>query len=174
LNPPLVLSANFLFVKLNGNLYVTEELDIISIDIIIRGIATVRFESFPLPLPVPFTVQAQMIFDTPMTLLDFPLKIGKIWGTSPCTIKIDVTMQTFFGLIKIPFQHEMELGAMDGICTDLESVSVTAGTFEAYKISFFDMITIHYAPGVNNIIRLEGAYEDMISVYGELKETNYE
>ncbi len=55
----------------------------------------------------------------------------------------------------------------------LESRTVEAGTFDAYGIEVFDMLTYWYAPDVGNIIEISFEMEDSISLHAEMTSTNY-
>ena len=67
----------------------------------------------------------------------------------------------------------MELGALNAVCEGKETVTVQAGTFEAYRVSYLDILTLYYAPEVATIIELSAAYDD-IEVHAELKDTTYQ
>lgn len=171
--PPLDFTGNLLFVIVQGVIDMDRDFGIEGIDITVRGVATVRFETAPIPLPVPFKVEINVAFDSPFYLIDFPLYTGKEWDTPPSSVAIEGAASALFGMIKMPIQYEIELGALNGKCIGTEIVNVEAGNYEAYEISYLDMIKIYFSPDTANIIKISGSYEEN-SIYGELKSTNYE
>ena len=165
------VSGKLLLSRLHGNLYLKPNFEIGNAEIIVRGIALITIES--LPIPIPFKIEANVKLKPSLALIDFPLYIGKEWDTVPLNIEMDAVASSLFGIIKIPFQYNTSIGAIKGRCTSKKIINVPAGTYEAYKIEFFDFIELYYAPEVANVIKLSASYEEN-SVNAELKGTNYE
>ena len=171
--PPMDFTGNLLFVWADGTVAMDSNFGIQSVAVGVYGIATITFEGFPLPLPVPFKATGTVAFDRPFYPIAFPLVEGKEWHTPACTLSMEITASTLFGMLKIPISYEMELGALNAVCEGKETVTVQAGTFEAYRVSYLDMLTLYYAPEVATIIELSAAYDD-IEVHAELKDTTYQ
>jgi hypothetical protein len=53
-------------------------------------------------------------------------------------------------------------------CVDEQEVTVEAGTYNAYEIYVPPLINYHYAPAVNNIIKISVEMEEFSTPYGEL------
>ena len=53
-------------------------------------------------------------------------------------------------------------------CIDEQEVTVEAGTYNAYEIYVPPLINYHYAPAVNNIIKISVEMEEFSTPYGEL------
>ncbi len=91
------------------------------------------------------------LFFPPLELYDFPLKIYDLWEIS-CN-----SLSSGSFIVEDLIQEEFsESGWLDQTmqCTGKESVSVPAGDFESYKITY-SSDTIWYSPEVGNIVKSE-------------------
>jgi len=170
--PPLQLTGKFLLTKINGELTVTKEFAIDGIEVEVRGLTIIKLEIIPIPLPIPFKVTASITFSGPYTLIDFPLK-EKIWNLPLTNVSIDALATALFGIVKVPLQINIPLGSMEVVCSGKQSISTPAGSFEAYKMSIYDIIELYYSPDIANFVKASVKYEG-IDIEAELVDVNYE
>ncbi|RLF43156.1 MAG: hypothetical protein DRN29_10495, partial [Thermoplasmata archaeon] len=172
--PPLYISGKFLLMRANGEMKCKKSnFGIKNVDVNLRGIAAARIDPIPIPLPIPFTASITLTFDPAFAPIDFPLKVGKEWNIPPSHVSMDASASLLFGIIRKSFQNELSLGAITTACNGRKNVTVEAGTYDAYEISSMDIVDFYYSPEVSNVIELSAEYEDMFSIHGELKSTNY-
>ena len=169
--PPMVLSGKFFFTKVKGRIMATKDLSLESMKASVTGIAMVRMESFSIPLPIPFKFTAIVDFSQPYAIFEFPLE-EKTWSMPIVDINMDATASLLFGIINMPFQYNISLGALDAQCSAKQSITTKAGTFGAYKISIYDMLDFYFSPEIANIVKADFNYEG-ISMEAELVEVNY-
>ena len=94
--------------------------------------------------------------------------------------EMDITLQTnfggIFGLIKIPikFTTHYSWTPLAFTCLNMESVTVTAGTYDAWKIQSLigDYFEYYYAPAVGNLIKID-VNMPRGGIHGELIDSNY-
>jgi len=170
--PPMMLSGKFFFTKVSGRIMATKDLSLESIKANVAGIAVVRMESFSIPLPVPFKITATIDFSEPYALFEFPLE-KKTWNMPIVDIEMDAAASLLFGIINMPFQYNISLGALEAQCSAKQSITTKAGTFEAYKISIYDMLDFYFSPEIANIVKADFNYEG-ITMEAELVEVDYE
>ena len=91
------------------------------------------------------------LFFPPLELYDFPLKLYDQWEISSNILSSGSFI--IEGLIEEEFS-ESEMFDEIIQCTDKESVSVPAGDFESYKITY-SSDTFWYSPEVGNIVKSE-------------------
>lgn len=60
------------------------------------------------------------------------------------------------------------IGAIDAKCIGKKNISVEAGNFETYEISYLDIAKIYYSNSIYNIVKFLIEYEKN-KVEGELK-----
>ena len=172
--PPLDISGKFLLTRANGEIKCKKSnFGIENIDVNLRGIVAARIDPIPIPLPIPFTASITLTFDPAFAPVDFPIKVGKEWNIPPSHVSMDASASLLFGIIRKSFQNELSLGAITTACNGRKNVTVEAGTYDAYEISSMDIVDFYYSPEVSNVIELSAEYEDMFSIHGELKSTNY-
>ncbi len=169
--PPFQLTGRFLLTKIRGEMSISKEFAIEGIEANLVGIAVIRFESFPLPIPVPFKVTATVSFSQPYTLLNFPLE-QKTWNLPLANISVNALATALFGIIKIPFETNVPLGSMEVVCEGKQSISTPAGTFEAYKMSIYDILELYYSPDIANFVKASMKYEG-INVEAQLVDVSY-
>jgi hypothetical protein len=130
--------------------------------------------TFPLPIPFKFIAESDMSDDFP--LFDFPLSTDKLWNMPQLDVTIHANAGGIFGIIQTPITFETQYNWMLWAfhCHEKQSVTVPAGTFNAYRISslFGSYFDYYYAPEVGNLIKLDAQLQ-----YGqaaaELKSYNY-
>lgn len=166
------IEGKLLFAILNGNMEISKNFSIEKINLNSCGLMLAKTTYFDFPIPIPFRIVASIELEPSFKLIDFPLEVGKAWSTSLSKATLNGYVTPLFGIIKMPFEFEIMLATMEGNCINRKTINVEAGSFEAYEISFYDLIKIYYSPDVANIIKLEVDYEGM-TINAELKETNY-
>lgn len=139
----------------------------------LKGIVLVSLNKIPIPIPIPFRVTVEADFTTAYPVLDFPFSVGKEGYYPPTEILIEASIGGYFGIIKQSFDYDVDLGAIPYEILGEEEITVEAGTFNAYHISSYIM-DYYFAPAVGNIIKMSAEIEDLLTVQGELKATNYE
>lgn len=173
LTSPLSAQARLLLVFADGSLEVDEMLRVSGAQVRIRGLMTVSFDELPVPLPVPFIVQATASLDSPLHLLPPSLEAGETWHTPRTTVRVSGEASTLLGLLRYPFSFTLSLGAVPVVCHGLETVNVEAGSFQAHRLSYLDMLDLYYAPSVATVVKADGSYDDS-RVSGELTDVEYE
>jgi len=168
---PLACTGQILWSSATGSVQVDKEFGFTAAEITIRVLATVRFPELLLPIPVPVTLKGVVSFTDPWRVLGFPLTDGKEWSTSLSSVSLQGSVSTLLGLISQPIFYSLELPALSATCQGLETVNVDAGTYEAYHVSYLDLIDIWYAPAIANIVKITASYGDS-SLAGELTDTS--
>ena len=163
--------------NLKGNVVFTKsDLALRDISAEIKGISAAKISPIPIPLPIPFKATITGDLSTDFPLFDFPLYVPKFWDLPTMNIEMKVNFGGIFGFISIPITMTVQYQwtPLAFHCKDQGSVSVEAGTFNAYEISstFFDLFDYFYAPAAGNLVKLD-ANMDNGEVHGELKSTNY-
>ena len=172
LQPPLQFTGNLFFITLNGNIKMDENFGFEEANIEAKGLITVKFETFPIPIPIPVKSDINIKFTPTLHLIDFPLETKKTWNSEICNVEINGMASALFGLIKYPIEYKLYLGSLEGSCNGKEKINVEGGQYEAYKISYYDFLTLYYAPSIANIVKVEANINDN-ELQGELRETNY-
>jgi len=134
-------------------------------------------------VPVTIDIDLKVNFDPPITLIDFPLYVGKNWETNPSMVHI-------FGFISLPglknipgipedvpdvFPIEQtRYNEMSEVsCTDFKNISVPGvGKYEAYKIESVNK-TNYYSPILGNFLEVVSPTNDYTTVEFNLRSTNY-
>lgn len=168
---PVACSGKVLWSAVTGSLAIDEEFGFTGADLTIRALATITFPELPLPVPVPVTVTGDISFTQPWRILGFPHAEGKEWSTSLSTVQLEGSASTLLGLVSQPLSYRLELPALPATCHGMETVNVDAGSFEAYHLSYLDLVDLWYAPEVSTIVKITGSYEDT-SVAGELTDSS--
>jgi len=162
------VSGTFRDTTAEGNMVIKQsDLGIKSIDVTIEG--RILVELIPVPILIDFTAT----FDPAFSTLVFPLTIGKQWSIPHSDVTIQGSL-SLLGVIEIPLDSTDWVGGGNAECISSESITVEAGTYEAYKIhSTLDISEQYYAQAAGNIIKElgEGYYLDSIDI--ELKSTTY-
>jgi len=171
--PPLNLTGKFLFSRMKGSIYITKDFSIEEFDAKISGLAIIRLQNFFIPIPVPFKVDIKTDFSNSYAVIEFPLEEGKTWNMPIVDINIDAVASAFFGIMNIPIEQSISLGAIEANCLGKENVATKAGTFEAYKISIYDILQFYYSYEIANIVKATVEYEG-INIEAELVEVDYE
>lgn len=163
--------------KLTGSLVFTKsDLELHDISIELKGISSAKIDPLPFSLPIPFklTMNGDLSVDFP--LFDFPLSANKFWNLPNVVINMAASVGGIFGLIKIPITLGVEYSFLPLAfhCVGQESVTVPAGTYNAYKIKsfLFDYFQYYYAPAAGNIVKIDATLFSG-EVHGELIDTTY-
>jgi hypothetical protein len=134
-------------------------------------------------VPVTIDIELNVTFNPPITLIDFPLYVGKEWLTNPSVVHI-------FGVINLPGLKnipgipedvpdnfpidETIFNEMSNVsCTDLENITVAGlGKYETYKIESVNK-TNYYSPVLGNFVEIVSPPNDYTRVSFYLQSTNY-
>ena len=162
--------------RLTGNIVFSKsDLEIEDIYAEIKGITMAKISPIPIPLPIPFKLVIDGDLSTAFPILDFPLSTLKTWALPDINVEMKAQMGGIFGLIKIPvtFQTHYSWMPLAFWCWSKESITVEAGTFDAWEISsiiggFFEY---HYAPSIGNLVKIDITMPNG-NINGELKSTN--
>ncbi len=154
--------------------FTKSDLEIEDISAEIKGITMATISPIPIPLPIPFKLTLDGDLSTVFPIFDFPLHALKPWALPDIDIEMNVQFGGIFGLIKIPvtFPTHYSWTPLAFWCWSKESITVEAGTFDAWEISsiiggFFEY---YYAPSVGNLVKIDIAMPNG-NVHGELKST---
>ena len=162
--------------RITGTITFTKsDLEIEDVYAEIKGITMAKISPIPIPLPIPFKLTLNGDLSTVFPIFDFPLSTLKTWSLPDIDIEMNVQMGGIFGLIKIPvtFQTHYSWTPLAFWCWSKESITVEAGSFDAWKISsiiggFFEY---YYAPSVGNLVKIDATIPNG-NIHGELKSTN--
>jgi len=124
-------------------------------------------------IPGTFIIDITLSFTPAYGSINWPLNVGKQWNipVSYMQGKLDLIYagQQIFDDLDIP----NVLGGQPVKCTSIESKTVTAGTFDAYKIEgVYEEIEIYYASTAGNIINVHAVSDDY-SLDMDLKSFTY-
>ena len=109
----------------------------------------------------PFTMDINVDITPSFNAIDFPLKPGKQWTTPAC----NVTGTAEVSLLENPIYIDDLIGGNTAECTGVETVTIDAGTYEAFVIlSDGDVSTLYYAEDAGNVIRAYGDEEKSIDI----------
>jgi hypothetical protein len=165
-------------IKIKGTIVLTKaHLEIVDFDAEIKGIANVQIQPIPFKLPLPIKITADADLSTLFPLFNFPLHILKFWNMPEMDLAMHTTFGGMFGIIKIPisfYTHYAWTPLAFSILTNKESITVPAGTFDAWRVQSIigDYFEYLYAPEVGNIIKIE-VNMPRGGIKGELIDTNY-
>ena len=191
--------------KINWDINTDELLDSLDLDI---GKALIKLL---LPDAIPITINLEVDFESPYTLLDFPLDPGKTWVLQGTTVTLDGKITSkyldllnlvnnigkIFGINLVPpefakylpqidisdfmadndMENEFEIAEQEKIMRkppyavgDMKSVSVPAGTYNAYDILIVQGVgNIYYSPDVENVVKIQGNLKDFIPIVENIK-----
>jgi hypothetical protein len=187
----MTLGGSLYFTRLSGVLNVLKDNLTASREfIVINSIALLTDHPIPIPLPLPIPLKITIEVDhpTPRPFIGFPLfdgKVGLISGVEiNANIKVESIVLVILNLINPEIPSEIVIDQTLGLPdllydAALEEISVTAGTYDAYKLNFFEGLlgSLHYAPVAGNLIKAQAELDVSGSLYlkfeGELKSTNY-
>jgi len=173
----LVGNMGNILTRMVGTLVFTKsDLQLKDITAEIKGITLAKISPLPIALPIPFKATIDGDLSTDFPLFNFPLSSNKFWDLPNIDIVMKMDIGGIFGLIKIPinFTTGYYWTPLAFHCKNKQSISVEAGTFDAWEIesTFFDLFRYYYAPEVGNIIKIDATMPNG-DVHGELKSTNY-
>jgi len=115
-----------------------------------------------------FTLDLDLTFSPAYNPIIFPISVGKKWRIPTA----DVSGKADISLLDNPIYIDELVGGDNAECTGMESKSVDAGTFNAYKIvSDSDVTEFYYSEEAGNIIQAYGAEDGIIDYV--LKSTSY-
>ncbi|UCB58902.1 MAG: hypothetical protein JSV67_00995 [Thermoplasmatales archaeon] len=125
----------------------------------------IAFAGIPLKT---FTMDIDVTFNPSYSAITFPLSVGKKW-TVPIS---DITGTADISLLNNPVLIDDIVGGDYCECTGIETLTVPAGTYEAYKIlSDEDVTERYYSTEVGNYIKAYGDVGNTVDII--LKSTNY-
>lgn len=162
--------------RLHGSIVFTKSnLQIRDITGVLRGITMAQIDPLPIAIPVPFKAEIDGDLSNDFPLFNFPLSTNKFWEMPSMTIQMKMNIGGIFGLIKIPITFVTQYGwtPLAFHCRNKQSVTVQAGTFEAWEIqsTFFNLFRYYYAPSVGNIVKVDASLTNG-EVSAELISTN--
>lgn len=188
----IILKGNLFFTKVSGNLYIRKnDLAYDKLQIIIKGIALLVQHplQFNIPIPLPLTITINVKQNNPRPFIDFPLFDGKQGLINETIISADIKIESivlqilsfFFESIPygIYYKDTYNIPVFNYFAKN-ENISVIAGAFNAYNISFAWNLfgSVYYAPLVGNIIKIESIIEVpdefLVLCIGELKDYYYQ
>ncbi|MGC9307637.1 MAG: C1 family peptidase [Thermoplasmatota archaeon] len=172
LTSPIACTGKILWSSIRGTVEMNQEFGFTDADVTVRALATVQFPELPLPIPVPVTLKGNISFTDPWKILEFPLEEEKEWSTSLASVSLEGSASTLLGLISQPFSYSLTLPAIPATCHGMETVNVDAGAFDAYHVSYLNLVDIWYAPAVSNIVKITAAYEES-NLAGELSDSSH-
>ena len=147
--------------KITGTLVLTKtNLEIVDFDAEIKGLANVQIHPLPFKLPLPIKITADAGLSTAFPLFNFPLHLLKFWNLPDIDIEMATTFGGMFGLIKFPITFYTSYAWTPlafSILENKQSVTVPAGTYDAWKIAstIGDYFVYYYAPAVGNLIKID-------------------
>jgi len=163
--------------RLDGTLVFTKsDLNLHDVNVEIKGITMLQISPLPLAFPFPFKATVDGDLSTDFPLFKFPLSSNKFWELPNMDIVMNMKIGGFFGFLQLPVT--LTTGyywtPLAFHCKNKESISVEAGTYDAWEIesTFFDLFQYYYAPEVGNIIKIDATMPNG-EVHGELTSTNY-
>lgn len=185
----LLLGGKFLFSKMSGSMQLRKsDLATISGELIIKSITLLNQNPLKIPLPIPLTIKVSIAHDSSRPFIDFPLYDQKLGTISEATPNIDIKVESIvlkilhIFIADIPSEIISHTGllvpSIPYIATQ-ESISVKAGTFNAYNIRLgLGLIGyLYYAPEVKNIVKLnigiDLLYQYSMMFNAELINSNY-
>ncbi len=163
------------FNKANGNILLRKsDLGVKEIETTVRGIVLLQVDPIPISIPIPFKADVQIEFENAYTFLHLPMYVGKEGNFPNTKVSIDASLGGIFGIIKKSFDYELEIGAVPYICTSEKQITVDAGTFDSYEISYPGILTYYYSPEAGTVIKVLGEMEGFFEIDAELSSTNYD
>jgi len=162
---------------MNGYLITDKDFSIKNASLYIDGTLKVSI------VPVTIDIDLKVTCNPPITLIDFPLYVGKNWVTNPSWVHI-------FGLINLPglknipgipedvpdvfpIEENTRYNESEVSCTDLINISVPGiGKYESYKIESVNK-TNYYSPVLGNFLEVVSPPNDYSTVEFNLRSTNY-
>ena len=163
--------------KITGTIVFTKSnLEIEDFDAVIKGIANIAIKPIPIKLPIPIRISVNSVLSTLFPLLQFPLQTLKFWNMPEMDIKMDMKLGGILGILKIPitFSTHYSFTPLAFSCLNMVSVTVSAGTYDAWKIKSIigDFFEYYYAPDVGNLVKID-VNMPRGEIHGELIDTNY-
>ena len=170
-------SINPALSKITGSIVFSQsDLEIKDVSAEIKGIAFGKIDPIPINLPIPFKVTADTLFSTVLPVFDFPLYGHKFWNMPALDITTNIVAGGILGLFKYPLTIYSSFSwiPLAFHCKPKTSVTVAAGTYDAYEITslLFSIFEYYYAPSVGNIVKIDANMPNG-EIHGELKSTNY-
>lgn len=122
-------------------------------------------------IPIPLTINLTLNFNPAYNSLDFPISIGKQWIITSS----DVTGKADISSLLEGVAIFTSVGGGNANCISIESITVEAGTYEAYKIiGDGDISEIYYAEIAGNVIKALASTSNYDEIILELVSTTYE
>jgi len=163
--------------KISGSIIFTKsDLEIKDVSVQITGIAFTKIDPIPLYLPLPFKATVDTVFSSVLPIFDFPLSDHKFWNMPALDITANINAGGILGLFKYPLTMYVSYPwiPLAFHCKPKTSVTVAAGTFNAYEITslLFSLFEYYYAPNVGNLVKIDATMPNG-EIHGELKSYNF-
>ena len=112
-------------------------------------------------IPISIDGEVTLTFESSYNILDFPLYAGKNWAIPDSSVSIvgSISLPGIASIIpefpeEIEINDEITIFGGDAECVGMESITVYAGTYNAYHISIDGLTNCYYAPVAGNIIKI--------------------
>jgi PKD repeat protein len=172
-------------------------LDLDEVEYTISGSVNVKWGNLPIPIPLPMSITLSSKFYTPFKFYDFPLEDGKKWTSQSNHIETTISTESsgfnilrlvntigtpIMGVPVIPEHSTLRITLRSDryTCEGSETITVPAGSYEAQKIDFANLVEYYFSEDVNNVVKMSADTGDQsnplwnlrFNVNGELVETN--
>ena len=118
-----------------------------------------------IPLPVKLMLNAD--FEDPYTLLTKYIEVGAQWETSSTNASVEPNLILFF-IFPLKYKLKIPILSIHFDCVGKETITVPAGSFDAFKIiTLAESLNLYYAPEACNIIKIDTTPES--SIYFDLQ-----
>lgn len=122
-------------------------------------------------IPIPLTINLTLNFNPAYNSLDFPISVGKQWIITSSDVTGNADISSLLEGVAI----FTSVGGGNANCISIESITVEAGTYEAYKIiGDGDISEIYYAEIAGNVIKALASTSNYDEIILELVSTTYE
>ena len=161
--------------RISGTVIFTQsDLEVKDFNAEIRAIAMIKIDPLPFTMPIPIKVSADALLSTILPVFDFPLYDHKFWNLPAVDIDTDIVVGGMFGILNYPLTMHSSYPwiPLAFHCKPKTSVTVAAGTFDAYEISslMFSLFEYYYAPEVGFLVKIDANMPNG-EIHGELKST---
>jgi hypothetical protein len=122
-------------------------------------------------IPIPLTINLTLNFNPAYNSLDFPISVGKQWIITSSDVIGNADISSLLEGVAI----FTSVGGGNANCISIESITVEAGTYEAYKIiGDGDISEIYYTEIAGNVIKALASTSNYDEIILELVSTTYE
>jgi hypothetical protein len=122
-------------------------------------------------IPIPLTINLTLNFNPAYNSLDYPISVGKQWIIISSNVKGNADISSILEGIAI----STSVGGGNANCISIKSITVKAGTYDAYKIiGDGDISEMYYAEIAGNVIKVLASTYYYDEIILELVSTTYE